>query len=227
VLSGQLNCVGTKSHFITGKWPALWGSDFGFGAQGNDDIRARSEMIAEAKRQSGEGSLIALTWTAVRPVDDEAAGRKESVEARLTDEQWQELLTPGANIVLIQRASQARTTAQNELRPEYDFDHAKDKPIHRRFALREGLSRLSSAQVSQRSVTHLRLATSCSVPQLQPSHDGPEQIAPPEDEAVTKGEKLTSTRWYKGHAFAAKSPALVGPICRMERAYERRNTPGQ
>jgi beta-mannanase len=101
ILSGQHNYAGTKSkytdqaHFVTGKWPALWGSDFGFAAAGNDDVHARDAMVAEAKRQFAGGSLVTLTWTAVRPPDDEPAGLKESVQARLTDDQWQELLTAG------------------------------------------------------------------------------------------------------------------------------------
>jgi len=100
ILSGQHNYIGTKSkytdqaHFVTGKWPTLWSSDFGFAAKGNDDIHARDTMVAEARRQFGDGSLIALTWRAVRPLEDEPAGLKESVQAKLTDEQWQELLTP-------------------------------------------------------------------------------------------------------------------------------------
>jgi len=100
ILSGQHNYIGAKSkytdqaHFVTGKWPTLWSSDFGFAAKGNDDIHARDTMVAEARRQFGDGSLIALTWRAVRPLEDEPAGLKESVQAKLTGEQWQELLTP-------------------------------------------------------------------------------------------------------------------------------------
>ncbi len=99
-LSGQQNLAGTNSkytdqaHFATGRWPALWGSDFGFAAGGNDAMQVRDTMIAEAKRQSADGSIIALTWTAVRPLDDEPAGLNESVQAKLTDEQWKELITP-------------------------------------------------------------------------------------------------------------------------------------
>ncbi len=100
-LSGQHNYASTKSkyteqaHFVTGRWPALWGSDFGFAAKGNDDFHARDAVVAEAKRQFGAGSIITLTWTAVRPLDDEPVQLKESVQGKITDEQWQELLTPG------------------------------------------------------------------------------------------------------------------------------------
>jgi len=66
ILSGQQNYAATKSkftdqaRFATGKWPALWGSDFGFASAGNDDMRARDAMIAEVRRQFGEGSVIML-----------------------------------------------------------------------------------------------------------------------------------------------------------------------
>jgi mannan endo-1,4-beta-mannosidase len=101
ILSGQHNYVGTKSkfteqaHFATGKWPAIWESDFGYAEKGNDDIHAREAMVIEAKKQFFDGSLIALTWHAVRPLEDEPSGLKESVQAKLMDEQWRELLSPG------------------------------------------------------------------------------------------------------------------------------------
>jgi mannan endo-1,4-beta-mannosidase len=101
-LSGQHNFAGTKSTHTeqvkkaTGKTPAIWSSDFGFAAGGSDAITARDAMIAEAKRQFNDGSIIALTWRAVRPTDDEPGGLKNSVQAKLTNEQWQELLTAGS-----------------------------------------------------------------------------------------------------------------------------------
>jgi len=101
-LSGQHNLANTKSacteqvQRTTVRFPAIWSSDFGFAASGNDAITGRGAMIAEAKKQFGKGSVIALTWRALRPADREPAGPKESLRANLTDDEWQELLASGS-----------------------------------------------------------------------------------------------------------------------------------
>lgn len=102
IVSGQHNYPGygvTSSERIRemtgGKAPGLWGSDFGFTAEDKDGIVHRPAVLVEAKRQWGAGALVVLTWHAVRPTDDEPCGWKTSVQAKLTDEQWRELTTPG------------------------------------------------------------------------------------------------------------------------------------
>ena len=101
IFSGQHNYPGTFSAFtneayeITGKYPLIWGQDFGFTSGGQDGIIHRDSIIQEAIRQYHNGHIITLMWHAVRPVDDEPNGWKESVQNDLTDEQWNELVTPG------------------------------------------------------------------------------------------------------------------------------------
>jgi mannan endo-1,4-beta-mannosidase len=87
-----------KIYEITGEYPAVWGSDFGFtDGEDKDSILHRDRMIEEAKRQAAAGSIITLCWHMLRPTEDEPgqAGLswRGSVQARLTDEQWQELIT--------------------------------------------------------------------------------------------------------------------------------------
>lgn len=105
VLSGQHNQPGIqpgvsamseKCASIVGKYPAVWGNDFGFRADGLDGINHRPAMIAEAIRQHRSGSIVTLTWHAVCPVHDEPNGWKESVWYKLSDAQWNELITPGS-----------------------------------------------------------------------------------------------------------------------------------
>ena len=55
-------------------------------------------MIAEVKRQYQHGAVIALTWHAVRPTDDEPVSFRDSVQGHLTDFEWHELLTPGTDL---------------------------------------------------------------------------------------------------------------------------------
>lgn len=103
VLSGQHNYPNERAldfdkvKAITGKTPAIWGSDFGFtDGEDKDSILHRDLMIAEAKKQYKAGSIIYLCWHMLRPTEDEPGkpgnAWKDSVQARLTDEQWMELI---------------------------------------------------------------------------------------------------------------------------------------
>ena len=101
ILSGQHNFPNHLSRHsdhafeVTGKYPLIWGSDFGFAAEGKDAITGRDAMIEEAKRQFAAGSIITLMWHVVRPIDTEPAGWKESVQGKLTDAEWTALITSG------------------------------------------------------------------------------------------------------------------------------------
>jgi len=103
ILTGQHNYpnernLDTNRIFeITGKYPAIWGSDFGFTSdEDKDAITHRDLMIAEAKKQAAAGSVIYLCWHMLRPTEDEpgkpGASWSGSVQARLTDDQWLELI---------------------------------------------------------------------------------------------------------------------------------------
>ncbi|MGD0578583.1 MAG: glycosyl hydrolase, partial [Bryobacteraceae bacterium] len=104
-LSGQHNFPNHRSQHSDrlaaniGKYPSIWGSDFGFtDGEDKDSILHRDLMIEEAKKQYAAGSIITLMWHVARPTDDEpvkaGAGWRGSVQAKLTDEQWQDLITP-------------------------------------------------------------------------------------------------------------------------------------
>jgi mannan endo-1,4-beta-mannosidase len=74
ILSGQHNYPNHRSqdsdkvNVVTGKYPAIWGSDFGFtDAEDKDSILHRDLMIAEAKKQAAAGSIIYLCWTCCGP----------------------------------------------------------------------------------------------------------------------------------------------------------------
>ncbi|HTY89222.1 MAG TPA: glycosyl hydrolase [Candidatus Acidoferrum sp.] len=104
-LTGQHNYPNThdastrQAAEVWGKTPAVFGQDFGFAAPGDKDaVAARPDIIEEVKRQYAKGAIITLCWHAVRPTDDEPVTFKGSVQGKLTDEQWQELLTPGTQL---------------------------------------------------------------------------------------------------------------------------------
>ncbi len=102
IITGQHNYPNDESRWtdrtleLTGKYPGLFGQDFGFsGGEDKDSALSRPGMIEEAERQWANGSIIALTWHAVRPTDDEPVTFHDSVQGHLTDYEWHELLTPG------------------------------------------------------------------------------------------------------------------------------------
>ena len=115
-LTGQHNFPNTTNASTVkvaeayGKVPAIFGQDFGFAAPGDKDaVAARPELIAECKRQWALGSIIALCWHAVPPTADEPVTfqprrgapppeKLASVQGRLTDEQWNDILTPGTEL---------------------------------------------------------------------------------------------------------------------------------
>jgi mannan endo-1,4-beta-mannosidase len=88
-----------RAYDITGKYPGLYGEDFGFAdANDKDAALARPAIVEEIKRQYQHGSIIALTWHEVRPTDDEPVTFHDSVQGHLTDYEWHQLLTPGTPI---------------------------------------------------------------------------------------------------------------------------------
>ena len=104
-LAGQHNFPNSISRWtdraydLTGKYPALFGQDFGFsGGEDKDSVEARPAMIREIKRQYQNGALITLTWHEVRPTHDEPVVFGENILSHLSDFEWRELLTPGTGL---------------------------------------------------------------------------------------------------------------------------------
>jgi mannan endo-1,4-beta-mannosidase len=102
IITGQHNYPNDGSRWtdlaydLTGRYPGLFGQDFGFSAgDDKDSVLSRPAMIEEVKRQYANGAVIALTWHEVRPSDDEPVTFHDSVQGHLTDYEWQQLLTPG------------------------------------------------------------------------------------------------------------------------------------
>jgi mannan endo-1,4-beta-mannosidase len=104
-LTGQHNYPDTKdistrqAAAAWGKTPAIFGQDFGFAKPGDKDaVAARPDIIAEVKRQYANGAIITLCWHAVRPTEDEPVTFRGSVQGKLTDKEWNELITPGTRL---------------------------------------------------------------------------------------------------------------------------------
>jgi len=78
---------------ITGKIPIVWGSDFLGWDMGSHNTR--QEVVNEAIRQYEAGSIITLMYHQVKPFDHDSLGFSRSVKGRVTDEEWEKIVTPG------------------------------------------------------------------------------------------------------------------------------------
>ena len=82
-----------QAHSITGKWSGLWGGELGFTAA---DVANRQTMVNQAKTEWANGSLVNLTWHMCRP-DVATCQFDGGVNgSRLSDPQWQQLITNGS-----------------------------------------------------------------------------------------------------------------------------------
>jgi len=54
--------------------------------------------VDEAIRRHSEGFIITLMWHAVRPIDEEPVTFEDSIQGKLTDSEWTDLLTPGTEL---------------------------------------------------------------------------------------------------------------------------------
>jgi mannan endo-1,4-beta-mannosidase len=112
ILTGQHNypnVKGRNTEFAAeyiGKTPVIYSTDWGFALDGNtDSYLARQDIVNEAIRQNKLGSIVTICWHAVPPTADEpvtfqpAPGadstRLHSVQGRLLDQQFKDILTPG------------------------------------------------------------------------------------------------------------------------------------
>lgn len=98
VLSGQHcynhepNTYYNKVNELTGKYPAIWGTDF-YWSNGETDPGFR--IVKEVAKKHEEGAIITLMWHVGRPMDKAPFGWKASVQNKISDGEWAELVTPG------------------------------------------------------------------------------------------------------------------------------------
>jgi mannan endo-1,4-beta-mannosidase len=84
-----------RAHRLTGRWPALWGSDFEFEP---GEVAAREAMVTEAIAQWRAGSLVCLGWHVCPPTTEEPCDWDRDIRARLSEGEWGDLLQPGSRL---------------------------------------------------------------------------------------------------------------------------------
>ena len=97
ILSGQqnynsdLNVFSDSARNITGQYPAVWGTDFI--NWGDKDLGP--QVVSEAIKKAKEGYLISLMWHEGKPTDNPPYEFTKNILAKMTDAEWNELITPG------------------------------------------------------------------------------------------------------------------------------------
>lgn len=80
---------------ISGKYPGLWGEDLSFqpggGAQSMDD--SRDMLVSNAVQRWKEGALISVMFHSCPPTQPEPCDWNTGILSKLTNEQWDELIT--------------------------------------------------------------------------------------------------------------------------------------
>ena len=68
----------------------------------------REDLVEEAIRQHKKGCIITLMYHQVKPFDHDSLGYAGSVKGMVTDEQWEQIITPGSdyNNMLIEKIDQ-------------------------------------------------------------------------------------------------------------------------
>jgi mannan endo-1,4-beta-mannosidase len=100
ILSGQqnynsdLNKFSDSAKAITGKFPAVWGSDFI--NWGDKDLGP--QIVNEAIKKWREGYLVTLMWHEGKPTDNPPYEFSKNVIAKMSDADWNELITPGTKL---------------------------------------------------------------------------------------------------------------------------------
>ena len=98
IISGQQNYTGDMNTFsdsaraISGKTPAIWGTDFIY--WGGKDLG--QQVVDESIKKWEEGNLVTLMWHEGKPTDDPPYDFEKNVKVKMSDADWNELVTPGS-----------------------------------------------------------------------------------------------------------------------------------
>lgn len=82
------------AHEISGKFPAVWGTDLYWNGKENPGPR----IVEAAIKKHEEGAIVTLMWHVGRPMDDAPYSWKESVQGTLNVNQWKALTTEGTEL---------------------------------------------------------------------------------------------------------------------------------
>ncbi len=106
ILSGHHNYTRFPTKFndevkkMTGYYPVVWGSDFGFYFRGKEPDEVRQNMIDKAIEIHNNGQIVTLMWHCCYPADGDSCS-KESIwvwDNKVPQSIWDSLTTPGTSL---------------------------------------------------------------------------------------------------------------------------------
>ncbi len=86
-----------------GKPVAIWGGEWGFSDERHDidNIKYRPLLLEEIRRHHHQGQIIVMTYHQASPTIGEPCGFTDGVQARLSNDQFDAILSPGSDLHLI------------------------------------------------------------------------------------------------------------------------------
>ena len=79
---------------VVGKYPALYGGDFGFSRTDQE----RWDVTYESERQWNAGAVVNIMWHSCPPTSGATCQWEQDIKSQLNQAQWQDLLTEGGNL---------------------------------------------------------------------------------------------------------------------------------
>ncbi len=87
----EMNAYSDKAQEIGGRYPAIWGTDFIWSGEQDPGQKIVDEAIQKFK----SGVIVTLMWHAGKPTDNPPFRWSESIQGKLSEEEWKALTTPG------------------------------------------------------------------------------------------------------------------------------------
>lgn len=96
----RMGVISEKVEEITGKYPLVWGGEWGFSDARNntDDIKYRPKLLDQMRAQHKAGRILVMTYHQASPTVGEPCLFRGGVQLKLTDAEWDEILTKGTRL---------------------------------------------------------------------------------------------------------------------------------
>ena len=93
----HMSAVSEEVQKITGKYPAVWGGEWGFSDERHDtdNIKYRPRLLDQIREQRKAGRIIVLTYHQASPTVGEPCDFRGGVQCKITDANWDAILKEG------------------------------------------------------------------------------------------------------------------------------------
>ncbi|HEY0868406.1 MAG TPA: glycosyl hydrolase, partial [Fimbriimonas sp.] len=103
-LSGQHNQMHHMSEpseriqALTGRYPLIWGGEWGFSDERHDidNVKYRPRLLEQIREQHRAGRIVVMTYHQASPTIGEPCDFRGGVQIKITEEDWDGILTQGA-----------------------------------------------------------------------------------------------------------------------------------